>query len=131
MKNVFLVIPFLALVSACSTGPSANSPVGSNRVVTDVVSDGNTILGRYDPTTFTTENARRMAAFSCERGILASYGESVVDGQVVFQATCRDGTVHGAGSGANFQRTGPNSATYSSIFNLNGQITIAEGDFPL
>ncbi|WP_152912388.1 hypothetical protein [Candidatus Rhodobacter oscarellae] len=131
MKNTYLGFPLLVVLTACAAGPSANSPVASNRVVTDVLSDGATILGRYDPASFTTANARKMASFSCERAILASFGESDVDGQRVFQATCRDGTVHGAGSGVNFERTGPNSVTYSSVFSLNGKITFAEGDFPL
>lgn len=131
MNKFSLSLPLIVILSACSTGPSSTSPVDSNRVVTDVLSDGNTISGRYDPAGITTANAKKMASFSCESAALASYGETVTDGQVVFQATCRDGTVHGAGSGVNFQKTSPNSATYSSVFKLNGNIAFAEGDFPL
>lgn len=120
----------LAILPAC-LAPSASQSVDANRVVTDVLDDGETIKGRYDPAGFTQAEARKMAAFSCEKAALASYSEAPTDGQVVFQATCRNGTVHGAGSGANFTRTGPNSAKFAVVFSDNGRIAMAEGDFPL
>ena len=129
MKNGLFLVPALAFLAACQTGPSADRPVSSNTVVTDVSADMSSIVGRYDPASFTPKNARKMAAFSCENQVLASFGETTVDGQTVFTATCRDGMKYGKGSGVNFYKTGPNQAQYSAIHSLSGQITIEEGDF--
>ncbi len=127
-KNAFGFAAALLLV-ACG-GPSSESSVETNVVVTDVV-DGDKISGRYDPTGFTQANARKMAGFSCVDAQLATYGEAAVDGQNVFEATCTSGIVHGKGSGVNFTRTGVNSAKYSSIFSLNGELVFDSGEFPL
>ncbi len=90
MKNIFLLVSSVTLITACSIGPSANRPVAPDQIVADVVSGSNTIIGRYDPVGFTTEEARTIASFSCDKETLASYSESVVDGQIVFEATCSD-----------------------------------------
>ncbi|MEP4195569.1 MAG: hypothetical protein ABJL99_08035 [Aliishimia sp.] len=130
MWKIAIGAVFLTSLLAC-VAPSFTQPVDKDFAVSDVIDDGITIKGRYDPAGFTSANGRRMASFSCKEAALATYGETEVDGQIVFQATCRDGTVHGAGSGVNFIRVGPRMATYSSVFTLNGQITFADGDFPL
>lgn len=131
MYKYSLSLPIIALLAACSTGPSSSKPVSVNEVVTDVLADGVTISGRYSPANVTSENARKMASFNCINALVATYGERDVDGQKEFQAVCSEGSVHGAGSGTNFVKTGPNSATYSAIFTLNGKITFSDGNFPL
>lgn len=121
----------LSFALAGCLAPSFTKPVDTNLLVSDVMDDGQTIKGRFDPAGFSNTEARRMAGFSCKNAALATFGVTDVDGQKVFQATCRDGTVHGAGAGVNFTRTGAKTAKYSSVFNLNGQLTIAEGEYPL
>ena len=124
----FTVLALLhALVLTGCVSASFEGSVEPNRVVTDVLSDGATIAGRYDPSGFTAAHARNMAGASCNGGDVATYTEEMRDGQVVFFATCTNGTVHGAGSGINFTRTTPGSVTYSSIYSSNGQIVTTEG----
>ena len=131
MKFLPVTLLSFALSSACAIAQSASRPVSIDVVVTGIVSDGNTILGRYDPNGFTSSDAKKMAAFSCKEPSLASYGEVDQDGQKVFQATCRDGTKYVKGSGVNFKRTGSDTTEFFAVYRVNGQILGESGDFPL
>lgn len=128
MYRPIFAIMACAGLAGCLGGAAPQDP---NFVETDVQSDGVTVIGSYDPDSFSSSDARKMAAFSCLGGDVASFTESDSGGKKVFEAVCASGTVHGAGSGVNFTRTGPKSATYSSVYSVNGTVTVSEGPFAL
>lgn len=124
-RPIFAVVACASL-AGCLGGATFEDP---NFVKTDVQSDGMTVVGSYDPESFSSSEARKMAAFSCLGGDVASFSEADAGGNMEFTAVCAQGTFHGAGSGVNFTRTGPNAATYSSVYSENDVITYAEGTF--
>jgi hypothetical protein len=128
MYRLIFVAATCSGLAGCLT-PSA--PADPNFAKTDVQSDGVTVVGRYDPTGFNSADARKMASFSCLAGDLASFTETNAGGLTEFQAVCAQGTFHGSGSAVTFTRTGPNSATYTSIYTVNGAVTETEGPFLL
>ena len=130
MKKLCAALAAVLIASGCFS-PSFTKPVERDVVVTDILDDGATIKGRYDPRGFTSANARKMAAVGCKNLRLASYTEADVYGQKVFEATCRDSIAFPAGTGVNFWRIEPSLVRYSAIFSLEGQLTAAKGTLPL
>lgn len=128
MHRLIFAAAACASLAACLAAPVPSDP---NFVETDVQSDGVTVVGSYDPSGFSSDEVRKMAGFSCLAGDVASFTEAAAGTMMNFTAVCAQGTFHGAGSGVNFNRTGPKSATYSSIYSENGQIVQAQGPFLL
>ncbi|MEM9852157.1 MAG: hypothetical protein AAF761_09175 [Pseudomonadota bacterium] len=60
MHKIILAAAAAAIPTGC-VGPSAESAVIPNRAVTDLLDDGVTVLGRYDPAGFSAADAGKMA----------------------------------------------------------------------
>jgi hypothetical protein len=118
-----------AIVAALAvSGCMGSGEVAMDRVVTDVQRDGVTITGRYDPRGFSSAEVQRLVGNLCRQPGINGYSESPIDGQIAFQFTCVHGNDYGASAGVNFTRTGNNSARYSALFSVDGNIVTASGD---
>ncbi len=131
MKTSFVVFASLLACVGCFA-PSASRPVEQNFVVSDMLDDG-LIKGRYAQSGFSQAQVKKMITdVVCRPGAgLATFSESSIDGQIVFDATCQSGPRFGRGSGANFERVAPGTVKYWALYELNGDLVQEKGDLQM
>ena len=122
MKSIYIAILATLALTACGPRPT-------DSIYSDVQRDGTTITGSYSTAGFSSAEARSVVSNVCNGGVLASYGEQAVEGEVAIQFSCANGHPHGSNAGINFKRTGANTAALSAIWSDdNGNLVSSQGN---